>query len=377
MLTPRTIAFHLIVIAAAATNSITTAAQADDLTWHNVTATEVAGTGWSDPEHPFNRLPARAEKIVRPPVWHLSRNSTGLSVDFTTNSPRIAVRWTLNTPDLAMNHMPATGVSGVDLYVRHEGHWHYLATGRPEATTNEAELVAGLEPAEADYRLYLPLYNGIAKLEIGVPANASFQFAATPDPKKPPVVIYGTSITQGGCASRPGMAYTSILGRRLDMPVINLGFSGNGKAEPELARLLAEIEPSAYVLDPLPNLDPEDVRDRLPEFIDILRSRHPKTPILLVESPLFPDTKFVAAAAHRINDKNQFLRQVFENRVADGDQAIFLVPACDLTADGGEATVDALHPTDLGFVLLADSIEPYLRKALGLQQENNSIKENR
>jgi hypothetical protein len=375
MLPARIIAPHVLGIFAVTILSFATGAQADDLTWHSVTASEVAGTGWSEAAHPFNRLPAHAENVVRSPVWHLSRNSTGLSVDFTTNAPRIAVRWTLNSPDLAMNHMPATGVSGVDLYVRSEGGWHYLATGRPNAATNESELIAGLPSDDADYRIYLPLYNGIAKLDIGVPADSSFHFAATADHQRPPLVIYGTSITQGGCASRPGMAYTSILGRRLDVPVINLGFSGNGKAEPEVARLLAEIEPAAYVLDPLPNLNPEDVRDRVPEFIDVLRDRHPKTPILLVESPLFPDTKFVAPTAQRINAKNQSLRQVFDTCVAGGDQAIFLVPACDLTADGGEATVDAVHPTDLGFTLLADSIEPHLRKVLALPDEILSNKD--
>jgi lysophospholipase L1-like esterase len=331
--------------------------------WHEVTQADVEGQGWSDTESPFDRLPARAKQLVRVPVWDLSRDSAGLSVRFVTDAASIAARWTLNTEELGMYHMPPTGVSGVDLYVRNGDGWHYLATGRAtEYPTNTFQLVAGLEGVKTDYRLYLPLYNGVTRLEIGVPDNASLQIAAKKETS--PVVVYGTSITQGGCASRPGMSYPAILGRRLERPMINLGFSGNGKSEPEMARLLAELDPAAFVLDPVPNLFPEDIARRLPEFIHILRAARPKTPILLVESPLFPNIEFVASGADRVKQSNEQLCRVYTQCRDAGDERIALVPACDLTVDHGEATVDGVHPTDLGFVRLADTIEPYLRKAL-------------
>jgi lysophospholipase L1-like esterase len=285
-------------------------------------------------------------------------------VRFVTDAARIAVRWTLNTEELAMYHMPATGVSGVDLYAKRGKEWHYLATGRAtEFPTNEYLLADNLAGEPTEYRLHFPLYNGVTHVEIGVPDGAAFEWQTPADGQRA-IVVYGTSITQGGCASRPGMSYTSILSRRLDAPVINLGFSGNGKSEPELAHLLAELDPAAYVLDPLPNMFPEDVERRLPEFIAILRGARPTTPILLVESPLYPNIELVKTGAARVNDSNERLRRVFARQQAQGDRKISLIPACDLTADGGEATVDGVHPTDLGFVRLADSIEPYLRQAL-------------
>lgn len=338
----------------------------ESLSWHAVTPDRIEGQGWTDVKAPFDRLPARAEGVVRPPVWNLSHNSAGLYVDFSTNAPRIAVRWRLNSQTLSMPHMPATGVSGVDLYVRQDGAWHFLANGQArEFPDNEAEFAAIETPAKGNvsYRLYLPLYNGVKSVEIGVPEGSYFGFSIdlAGDPM---VVVYGTSITQGGCAARPGMAYPSILGRRIDAEFINLGFSGNGQTEPELATLLAELKPAVFVIDSLPNLTPEMLAERMPEFIEIIRASHPQTPILLVQNPLYPTIPFVAATRNKVTKANDILAQFHADRVAAGDQQITLVPACDLAADGGETTVDGVHPSDVGFIRLADALEPYLKKVL-------------
>ena len=338
---------------------------APPIDWHEVTPAEVVGQGWRDTKGPFDRLPARAEKIVRERLWELSQHSAGLYVDFSTDAKSISARWTLTSDKLAMSHMPATGVSGVDLYVQRDGKWHYLGTGRPSKfPTNEATLIRGLPQAQGQYRLYFPLYNGVSKVEIGVPEGSSFRFTSQAKPGTKPVVIYGTSITQGGCASRPGMSFAAILGRRLNVPVINLGFSGNGKAEVEMAELVAELDASVFILDPLPNLFAKQVKERLPEFVRILRERHPETPILLNESPLFPPVRFVPDQMQRVTESNEFLRQVAKDRIDAGDRKIFMTPACDLEAESGEATVDGAHPTDIGFVMMADVLEPHLRKAL-------------
>lgn len=343
-----------------------TRAATTELAWHAVEPENIEGQGWTDVKSPFDRLPARAEKIVRPEVWGLSHNSSGLYATFKTNAPRLLVRWTLNSQQLSMSHMPATGVSGVDLYFKDDHGWHFLANGRPEKfPDNEAELTVHDASSKGDvwYRLYLPLYNGVKSVEIGVPANSTFAFEV-PQEIKPPIVVYGTSITQGGCAARPGMAYPSILGRRLDREFINLGFSGNGKTEPEVATLIAELEPAAFVIDSLPNLKPDMLAERMPRFIEILRERHPETPILLVQNPLYPSVPYEAVMRSKVEPSNEILAKIHADRVAAGDRAITLVPACNLAAGGGEGTVDGVHPTDLGFVMLADVLEPHLRKIL-------------
>ena len=169
----------------------------------------------------------------------------------------------------ALPHMPATGVSGVDLYAKDKGgRWEFVGNGRPAAATNTASFAV---PPGEQYLLYLPLYNGVKSVEIGIPKGRKIA-AASPRQHRKPIVIYGTSITQGGCASRPGMAWTSIVGRRLDTPVINLGFSGSGKMEPAMADLLAELDPSVYVLDCIWNMSPEQVSERVVPFVEKLRS---------------------------------------------------------------------------------------------------------
>ncbi len=333
------------------------------LRWHTVTPAVVEGKGWTDTEGDFDRFPARARDDVRTPVWDLSRHSAGLGVRFTSNATRIRVRWTVTADRLALPHMPATGVSGLDLYAKDGGTWYFVGGARPtESPTNDALVIAGLTPASREFRLYLPLYNGVSRLEVGVPEEAAFRFE--PPSKAAPMVIYGTSITQGCCASRPGMSYPAMLGRRLDVPVINLGFSGNGKAEPEVARLLAELDPAVYVLDALPNLTPEQVVERMPAFIDVIRAARPRTPIVLVEHLLYPNLRFRKEKAADVAAANASLRQIYETRRKAGDTRIILVPSASLLGSDGDGTVDDSHPTELGFARMADGLEPYLRRAL-------------
>lgn len=331
--------------------------------WLAIEPSAIEGQGWRDVQSPFDRLPGRAEGLVRDSVWKLARHSAGLNVRFVSDAPSIWVRWTLTGAELAKPHMPASGVSGVDLYVRRDGKWYFAGAGIPKLVgQNEAEVVGGMEAKQRELLLYLPLYNGVSQVELGVPAGASLTMARSRAER--PIVFYGTSITQGGCASRAGMSYPAILGRRLGVPVINLGFSGNGKAEPEVAHLLAELEPAAFVLDPLGNLLTEQVAERLPAFIEILRERHPETPILLHENVYYPTTRFVPARLERVEASNAVLHAILKERVAAGDRHISIIPACDLTTDDGATTVDGTHPTDLGFLRMADAMEPYLQQVL-------------
>jgi hypothetical protein len=257
----------------------------DAFSWYDICRLDVEGKGWTDTKSFYDRLPAKAETVVRQPVWNLSLDSAGMCVRFVTDANEIQARWELRSKSLAMPHMPATGVSGLDLYVKGtDGKWKWLAVGRPtKFPVNTATLVKDVPEGLHEYFLYLPLYNGVSLVELGVPKGSAIR-KATPYPQdRKPIVFYGTSITQGGCASRTGMVHTAILGRRFHYPVINLGFSGNGRMEPEIANLLVELDPSVYVLDCLPNMNGQTVAERVAPFIKRLREVHPETPILLVE----------------------------------------------------------------------------------------------
>lgn len=334
--------------------------------WYDIRPLGVEGRGWADTKAPYDRLPAAAEKTARPPVWSLSRHSTGLCVRFATAATAIHARWTVTNKNLAMPHMPATGVSGLDLYVRGPaGKWQWVANGRPTGETTTAQLAAGLPAGEKEYLLYLPLYNGVSAVEVGLPKGADLKHA---DPRpaggRAPIVFYGTSITQGGCASRPGMVHTAILGRWFDRPVINLGFSGNGTLDPDIAALLGELDAAVFVLDCLPNLTPAQVAERTEPFVQALRKARPTTPILLVEDRTYANAPVLPALAKRNADSRAACRKAFDTLVAAGDRNLFYLAGDRLIGDDGEGTVDGSHPTDLGFMRQADAFAAALRPVL-------------
>ncbi|HVC98583.1 MAG TPA: SGNH/GDSL hydrolase family protein [Pirellulales bacterium] len=332
------------------------------LLWYDLKLLDLEGKGWSETKAIYDRLPARAEGVVRDPVWGLSRHSAGLCARFVTDAASIKARWTLISENLAMPHMPATGVSGLDLYAKDgQGRWRWLANGRPTAATNSLELAAGLPSGEREYLLYLPLYNGVSNVELGIPKESKLaKAAAYPAERAKPIVFYGTSITQGGCASRPGMVHTAIVGRRLARPVINLGFSGNGRMEPEMAALMAELDPAVYVLDCLPNMNAAEVAERVEPFVRTLREAHPETPIVLVEDRNYTDGFLVPSKRERNESSHAALRAAHERLLVAGVEDLHYLPGEFLLGDDGEGTVDSSHPTDLGFMRQAAAFEDVL-----------------
>jgi hypothetical protein len=348
------------------------------IAWYDIRDFGIEGQGWNDTAAPFDRLPARAEKTVRPPVWNLSRNSTGLCVRFVTESTEIRAKWTLTSKNLAMPHMPATGVSGLDLYYRDEkGAWRWLANGRPAAMTNVQTLATGIPTGKREYLLYLPLYNGVSAVEVGIPKGNSTSKAADyserryfprvagerPAPAKP-IVFYGTSITQGGCASRPGMVHTAILQRRLDVPVINLGFSGNGTMDLPIAELMAEVDASVYVIDCLPNMNAKQVEERADEFVRTLLRKRPNTPIVLVEDRSYSNATLLPGARERNRTNREALKKVYDRLIADKAGGVHYIKGDTLLGSDDEGTVDSSHPTDLGFVRQADAMQKVIEPLL-------------
>jgi len=330
--------------------------------WTDIREFGIEGKGWQD-DLDFNRLPAKAEEMVREPVWNLSHHTAGFYVRFITDATFIKAKWSLTGEPNSMNHFAATGVSGLDLYVKLEdGNWHWLGIGRPKGMENTVFLTEILPEGTREYMLYLPLYNGINHVRIGIQKGYEIRGVA-PDTKKP-IVFYGTSITQGGCASRPGMCATAILGRRLDREIINLGFSGNGRMEPEVARLLAELDPLIYFLDCLPNMDGDMVKERVEPFVAILREAHPDTPIILAEGVTYNNAFMIEDSRVRNAETRSALRTAFENLLADGTRNLYYQIAEGQLGFDGEGTVDGVHPTDLGFFRQADAYQPLLESIM-------------
>lgn len=339
------------------------AVDAASIAWHDVRDWGVEGKGWTDTEKYFDRLPAKAKGVVRDAVWSLSRHSAGMLVRFQTDATEIWSDHTVTSASLAMPHMPATGVSGLDLYADDDqGHPRWVSVVKPTGQTTIGAMVSGLAPGERIYTVYLPLYNGTESLKIGVPMGASFTPVAPRTDK--PLLFYGTSITHGACASRTGMPHPAILGRRLNRPVINLGFSGNGKMEPEVGALLAELDPCVYVIDCLPNMVEKEVAERAAPLVRQLRAARPDTPIVLVEDRTYANTWIIPDKQARHAGSRKALRAAFDELTAAGVQRLSYLEGETLLGADRDDTTDGSHPSDLGFQRQADALEPVLRAAL-------------
>lgn len=337
------------------------------LTWYDATVLGIEGKGWTDTKTPYDRLPVRAEKQVPEAVWFRSMNSAGLRVSFATDSTMIVVRWKLRHPSLSSPYLSSMGVAGLDLYLREGDKWLWAATKPPKVFPETTEtLLRDLSPNLREYMLYLPSYNGIEKLEIGVVQGSKFGKTVDKRSEKP-IVFYGTSIVQGMASSRPGMTYVAQLGRRLDRQVINLGFSGNCRMETSLAELLAELDPSAYVIDCLPNMAPKEIAERTIPLIKRIRESRPSTPIVLVENLAYSQTLWNPTVQKSVNMKNKVLSDAFAKLKAEGITNLYYVRGGNLLTGDGNSTVDGVHPTDLGFTQIADALEPVLRSVLSSQ----------
>ncbi len=333
----------------------------------------IEGQAWADEVgHAYDRLPARAEALVRKPVWGLSRHAAGLMIRFRSNASQIVVRYGVGSRH-AMPHMPATGVSGVDLYaIDSDGNWMW-SRGRYEFGDTITYRFNNLEPNDRyhkegrEYRLYLPLYNSVEWMEIGVAEEALFK--PLPVRLEKPIVVYGTSIAQGACASRPGMAWTSILGRKLDRPLINLAFSGNGRLEEELSDLLVEIDPKIFVIDCLPNLvnaktyDEKELTKRILSAIRKLKEKRPDVPILLTEHAGYTDGFIHPNRKEGYERVNRIQKAAFGQLKAEGLMGIHYLDRAQIGLQLDDM-VDGTHPNDLGMMHYAEGYEKALRKVM-------------
>ena len=295
----------------------------------------------------FQRLPQRYEGSLRKEVWELSENSAGVSVSFKTNSSELSVKWLIKL-DFSMNHMTDVGVKGIDLYYKENGRWDYLSSGIPSGKSNKAFLFKGLSDETREYRLHFPLYASVTSLQIGINEASSFEII---NGKDLPIVFYGTSITQGGCASRPGIAHTNAISRSLGFECINLGFSGNGHMEESLGAIIAKIEAKLIVIECMANVDLEMVRkNTIPLIQAIRKTRQDRNPsIVFIEEAIKNDRNPDQKHIQSIHKKNiELAKQV---KIADdlGHKDIYILTQVGLIDKDSEATVDGTHYNDLGF----------------------------
>lgn len=326
---------------------------------------ELAGLPWfRENKGEFWRLPVRSQDAFPKEVWNLALDPAGGRIRFRTGSSTLALRLEWPHPP-GMRNMHFFGQSGVDLYAG-DTYWGTAVPDKDAAPGKVYEhfYFRGQPRIMRDITIYLSLYSPVKVLEIGLDKDATLE-PAKPFAVAAPVVFYGTSITQGGCASRPGMSYQAILGRRLNLDHVNLGFSGNGKGEAGVARAVAEVDAAAFVLDfAQNNKDVDSLAQVYDPFIGILRERHPDTPIISI-TPIYAASE--VTGSRRNEEMRALIRKTVSRRIAAGDGHLQLVEGTDLLGPSRvDGLVDGTHPNDLGFEWMAEGLVERLRKVLGL-----------
>jgi lysophospholipase L1-like esterase len=350
-------------------------AQSDNsLKWFNPqtnTYSTLKGKAWqnTDSANYYNRLPAAAEKEVRKEVWNLAKQTAGEYLDFNTTAQKIVIKYQINGAK-SLDNMPTLGVSGVDLYAQdfqNKWHWIKAAYSYKDTVTYSYENFDSTVKIKK-FRLYLPLYNTPKWLKIGVASNAEFKVEEANE--KMPLIFYGTSIMQGASASRPGMAWLNILGRKLGQPVINLGFSGNGRLEVPLIDLMNQTDAKLFVLDCQPNLTDKkvysaaEIEKRITSSVQSLKAKHAKTPILLVEhSSGLAQVNLDTALTGRYIWASQILNDTYQKLKKAGVKDLYILTAKEIGFTD-DSTIDGTHPNDFGMMQYAAAYEKVIRKIL-------------
>ena len=359
--------------AMAAANSVVT----NGVKWIDGKYLPIEGRMFKNVDHYYDRLPCNVTSNVNGGVRSMKHHTSGMQFRFITDSKTLHFKWMPYSANLAMYHMPSIGVSGIDIYKQDaDGKWRYVKSGGIHDAKKGGSVTISWTPG-TPCLVNLPLYNGIRSFTLGIDPKATVKALG---PRKSgvnkPVVFYGTSITHGGCCSRPGLAFVNIVGRDLDVPVVNLGFSGSGVMEFEMSRHLADIDASCYVLDCLWNMnkakdrfDYRDIRDRndpigvvkerYEPFIRALRKARPGVPIVMAEQ--------CDVWCKGPNAKDRFIRALYEKLIAEGWKDLVYLPKTEMYSGDTEGTVDGCHPNDIGMASMAKAFGAAVKKALKLR----------
>lgn len=328
-------------------------------------------------ERTYARLPRYVKDSIPEgrELWDRQQCSSGIGVRFATNSTRIGFKYTLYW-DTHMIHMADTGLKGTDLYILEgDSVWRHVNTNRPYVKKDEngnktklveSTYVSNLDGKMHEYVIYFPLYDGIEDFSVKVDSGAVIT-KGSPEVinANRRIVAYGTSILQGGCASRTGMAATNIIGRELNCEVVNLGFSGEGKQDTYIARAMATIpDVDVFLLDPVPNCT-EMMCDTLTyNFVKTLRALRPDVPIVMLEGPIYPYARYDSFFGKYLPKKNDAFRRNYERLKAENPNNLYYVTSEGLDGPEDDGTVDGIHLTDLGFLHYANKMIPILRPLL-------------
>ena len=307
----------------------------------------------------FCRLPENVARKVSEGVLYLHANTAGGRVRFKTDSPYIAILAKMNT-DGIMPHFAFSGSAGFDMYEKTSNGENYIKTFMPpiEMRQGYESIVELGEKKLREITINFPLYSEVSELYVGLDENAAVM-EASPYINEKPLVYYGSSITQGGCASRPGNSYQAIISRRFNLDYINLGFSGSAKGEDEMTYYISSLEMSMFIYDYDYNApSAEHLRTTHEKLFKAVRAAHPDIPIIIMSRPSYLFTPLV-------KERYEIIERTYKNAVSSGDKNVYLLNGETLMSlCKNDGTVDGCHPNDFGFASMAQAVGDVIEKIL-------------
>jgi lysophospholipase L1-like esterase len=311
----------------------------------------------------FHRIDTNRYPNIPGNVKRLLTNGAGLFVSFKSNSEYVKAKWCVTSRGVSPN-MTEIAYKGLDLYIKNkEGKWQFAGSGSPAGKEcNEYTLVDHMDSSEKEFLLYLPLYDEVKSLEIGVSNVAEFEELHNPFEKQ--ILVYGSSIVQGASASRPGLAYSAQLSRNTGLNFVNLGLSGSARIEPAMANMIAPMQADLFILDFVPNSTADIVEERTESFIKKIRSEHPETPIIILQSLVRENGFWNQEIGERVRKQNEQIAIEFKKLQDQGIKNLYFIEGKDLLGDDHEGTIDGTHPTDIGFSRMLEKIQPVVVEVL-------------
>ena len=295
-----------------------------------------------------------------------ARCSAGLAVVFRTNSPQIdllpSYKW-----EYRKDNVTGIAAAGFDLYIRQNNEWIYANSLAPAKRNEAFTLMYGMEPKEKECLLYLPMYSELESLKIGIQPGSSIE--TIPNPFGQKVVFFGSSFTQGIGASRPGMSYPLQIERNTNLHVCNLGFSGNAKLQSYFAEVIAATEADAFVFDVFSNPDAMQIKERLQAFVDIIVAKHPKTPLIFVQTIQRGNEAFNTLIRARESDKLEIVETLMKEIIRKYPN-IYLIGNPLPSPENRDTCTDGTHPSDLGYYFWAKNLE---KKIIEILNKNKCL----
>jgi hypothetical protein len=330
-------------------------AQTDSIVYTDASTLYMSGKLFNT-TNPYQRIDTAKYPALPAPVKRLLTHSAGLAICFTSNSTSISAKWCINKP-LTYSNMTTINSQGLNLYVQKNGKWQFAGVAKPDKKKcTEFVIVENMEKGEKKFMLYLPTYNELNSLEIGVERGSTIK--SMPDVYKKRIAVYGSSVTQGASASRSGLAYPAMLSRHLGYDFINIGMSGSAKMEPAVVAMVNDVEADAYLLDCIPNASVQQIKDRTLNMVMAVQKAHPGKPIILLNSISreqgFVDLKMGATVVAQNKAADSIANILLKRHTKD----FYFIDVKAFFGDDHEASTDYAHPNDLGSYRFVQKLEP-------------------